>query len=812
MTHKIVPTSILTGMTTLDRSTLATFLAVFEDSRATTLIADKIGTFSDGAIRKYLLWRNGKASETQERFSARVQETATKIEACKASDDSLRMCLWAHIRDSFGLDPRIAISPRDLKNAANDVGAQVALSIARNLEAEKCASLSKLDITYWKNFFSKINPFSNDELIPLSFDDAVRHAVLSLLRAVHEDENTAPAQREEILSALKKGLASLDKHILEEAGVESLTDDAIRKLLAAGGGLIGLMGAVELAGFGAYILAAQASAIIPLVGGKTLISALFIMSHPLFVFPVLFAAGALGANALTKTIRQAFSVSVSSLLAINGIESKSQNRTNAAIFFFNSERLISETLDIGDLIKLPRADTYHELGTSLTSGISLPSEPTISSETRNYLEAAIDVGGEQGLIESFLFPNKAQKTDTKILSGMVLGDFLFDLSAIDPMVLEAADFAHKANLGSSFEFAAFAEKISALPAASIRGHEANLMGYTAERVVASRLTENGFVVSIPDSATQPGFDLIVDGKEFQVKCIEPENIAILERHFEKYPDTPVIANEEVMDSITQLAPNWAGQVFFLEGYTYEFANGLAQTSLEAGTELNDYELLPFIAAISATRNVHGWWAGQQSLEESAFNVTIDSAAKGIMAVTGGFVGEGLGMLVFGPAGAYVFGGVIAVAATMKGHWVSGQIDTVLDPERDKSLGDAATGLLRTCVKHLEDKLLGIESKMTSLPEGEIADAFRCRWQWELVFVQSKINEANRLLHSKIYSGEGKAIAALELASQCGIHPAWLQKEYAELLGLLKTPKDRLKKARERLAKIAEKLRSKAPNG
>ncbi len=135
-----------------------------------------------------------------------------------------------------------------------------------------------------------------------------------------------------------------------------------------------------------------------------------------------------------------------------------------------------------------------------------------------------------------MFPEDARKSDAKVLSGMVLVDFLFDLSAIDSMVLDAADFSHKADLSSPFEFAQFAEKLSILPAGSLSGHEANLMGYTAERIVASRLTENGHIVSIPDSATQPGFDLVVDGKEFQVQCIKAENFAILERHFEKYPD------------------------------------------------------------------------------------------------------------------------------------------------------------------------------------------------------------------------------------------------------------------------------------
>ena len=111
MTHKISPSSIVAGLTTLDRSTLATFLAVFEDSRAVSLLSDKIGAFKDDAAGKYAAWKDRTTAETRERFSVRVQETATRIESSDVSDDALRICLWAHIRESFGLLPRIAVSP-----------------------------------------------------------------------------------------------------------------------------------------------------------------------------------------------------------------------------------------------------------------------------------------------------------------------------------------------------------------------------------------------------------------------------------------------------------------------------------------------------------------------------------------------------------------------------------------------------------------------------------------------------------------------------------------------------------------------------
>jgi hypothetical protein len=179
-----------------------------------------------------------------------------------------------------------------------------------------------------------------------------------------------------------------------------------------------------------------------------------------------------------------------------------------------------------------------------------------------------------------------------------------------------------------------------------------------------------------------------------------------------------------------------------------------------------------------------------------------------MAVAGGFAGKGLGMLVFGPAGAYVFGGVGALAAATKGNWIAEWVDVALNPDRDRAYDDAAKHLLLNCIGHLEAKVIGIESKVDALPDGEIADAMRFRWQWELIFVKSKINEADHLQQSGTKSGERKAVEALELAYNCGVHPIWLQKNYTELLSLLSEPKNRLVNVKKKWGQLLKSMRRK----
>ena len=66
-------------------------------------------------------------------------------------------------------------------------------------------------------------------------------------------------------------------------------------------------------------MAAQASAIIPLVGGKTLISLLFVVTNPFFVIPAIIGTGIAANNSLEKSIKQSFAMIVSTMLLMRGM-------------------------------------------------------------------------------------------------------------------------------------------------------------------------------------------------------------------------------------------------------------------------------------------------------------------------------------------------------------------------------------------------------------------------------------------------------------------------------------------------------------
>jgi hypothetical protein len=86
-----------------------------------------------------------------------------------------------------------------------------------------------------------------------------------LEQAVSEMEALGPEERD---------------RIREELGVDDISEAALAKVLATGSGLALFSSIVSMAGFSAYILAAQASAFIPLVSGPGLVSFVSVMSNP----------------------------------------------------------------------------------------------------------------------------------------------------------------------------------------------------------------------------------------------------------------------------------------------------------------------------------------------------------------------------------------------------------------------------------------------------------------------------------------------------------------------------------------------------
>ena len=411
--------------------------------------------------------------------------------------------------------------------------------------------------------------------------------------------------------------------------------------------LAGLGVAVEVAGFGAYIIAAQASAIIPFLGGQAAVSTLAVVSNPLFVLPVL--AG--GFIVLNKGLKGKVLRPVASAAAVQ----------LAVLGLAAGPRGLQECLN--GFKTLHQADCRPAVWNRRMRVAGIAGK---INETPGIPDVELPSISDTGLgdtLTSVLFPERNGEGKAVVaVAGAATADLLFDVAAVDPSVVAAADFSRVEDLGDLFRFGAFAEQIEGMGEAARTGAESGLRGYLAEMMVATRL--QGHEVSLPDTANNPGVDLFVDGHPFQVKCYGDESAAMaaLGEHFERYPDIPVYVNSEVIPAVRRSEEPWAESVFAVEGFDYETTNLVLERSLVAGADLADLNIPIFAIAASSARNIHGWWKGSVPLSDIPTEILIDGAVHGGLSVAGGFTGSALGALVFGPAGAVVFGGVGAIAS------------------------------------------------------------------------------------------------------------------------------------------------------
>ena len=674
-----------------------------------------------------------------------------------------------HLLNALQLSNNDFMSLRDVKRHCDDI----ANCMVQNATAQQSNQS--------QTFAQKINPFKKNQSKSLNFENALEYLMSKITKEAIEQDT-------KIISGIEQEISKLDDQITKESGVSKLTEGAISKTFLTSGSLLGLMGSVQAAGFSAYIMAAQASAIIPFVSGKTLVSLLFVVTNPFFVIPAVIGTGIVSNNSLEKSIKQSFAMIVSTMLLMRGMIKEDR--------IFDAEKLLSQyqehitaISENSALPNMPKGKTQEIL--PILADLELP---VINEKDQNLLLSQVDVQNNNGQKSLKIYPPSIKNIDNAAIAGLTVADFIYDLAAIDPHVIEATDFARKADISDVFEFSMFSEGLAGLSEASLRGHHSNLMGYTAERLVASQLVKDGHVVEIPNSASQPGYDLLVDGNEFQVKCIDPKNFSILERHFDKYPDTPVFVNLEVAEIVADKSPNWSELVFYVGGYTHEKASGLLTQAIEAGQELNDYEILSSVAVVSAVRNTIFWRKGDQTFQSTTFNIVLDSLSKGGMATASGFVGTGLGMLLFGPAGAYILGGVSTVFGATKGNIITRQVDKFLDPEREETLSRLSNKLLETCNVELKKKIVLLDQKISMFSNDGISSYVRYRLVWDKISYQIAMKRHEALIKTQSMNSTKKIFKALNLASESTVHPYCLQRHYIEIADTLNQKVDRVGKA------------------
>lgn len=788
----VPPWTIFAGLGALDRRELCNLIASFE---ATTLLSMSMDRVSDMLSR---FQKNAESSDATA-FARRLKLAADELYASDTPDRALRIRLWIRIAEALDLDTVLPLSWR----RANSVGAGVAYKASSVMSvpvAEDSENAPQSGIQRAWQAVKALRGRPHQDFAYLVAEQAQLVA-----KAVAEAATTGEIP-EELASALgervRDHIRNLPPELRDDAMRDALTagDRAAFAVLATGTAAFSIGMGVNLAGFSAYIAAAQLSAFIPFMSGPAVVSTLFMLANPLFSIPAVLGIGYLANNYVNGGQAAKLAAIVSVQLSLRGLSAEKDGLAIA----LNDFRTATEV----DLASLPTA-TAAEIA-SRNATIARHVGGRLPNALGDVKSAAIPSERRSDLLVGILSNNRGDALEMAAVTTLSAGDMLYNAVSIDPMVLAAADFSRLENLGDIFRFGVFAERIGSMGEAAAAGAGNNLRGYVSEQLVAARLSEVGHVVSFPETSNNAGFDLLVDGVPFQVKCLQ--SIEGLRTHFAKYPDMPVYANAELAEAVINSGEEWAKLVFYVDGFDREIADLVMTTSLEAAEALGDLNVPYFAMAVSSVRNLYTIWRGRMPLSDLPFSVVMDASVKGGLSAIGALSGKAIGLVAFGPAGAMVLGGVGGISALVGASWTREQATRLLSSEWLSDL-DASTERFRTALLAVvRVKVAMLEAKKSGVPGtfSEINDWIDARFGDDIVSLGEVAYDIETVIPT--LSQPARARACLAAMDAAKVHPLAVEAELTDILEVLGAEPSKTLSAGKKVLEGWSSLRSKLPSG
>lgn len=785
----VPPWTILAGLGALSRRELCDYVASFE---VTTLASLSMDRATDMLAR----WQKGVDDREAKAFLRRLEEVTIALNASSLSEKALRIRLFVRVAAALDIKPTLPLSTRSAHAFGAEASCKAATIAARPVKVTRSEDQSgPLMSRLWSGVISL---YCRDTL---GFEQLVVEEAQRIIAALTTAANSgalSEAEKQDLFQRIRVHLDTLPEDPRDKSIRLAIKqgDVAAMALLASGTAALTTGIGVNLAGFSAYILAAQAAAYIPFMGGSTAVSILFLLANPLFSVPAVVGAG----YALNRHVNGGQAGKLASALVIQlALRGLSVGRDALAMSLDDFRSVGSD-----DLHSLPASFRHDTLARIVDlrnrAGGRLPGAPGAYGSS----EGETDRFGQW--LRGAATRNGADIGEMAAVAALTAGDILYHAASIDPLVLAAADFSRFEDISDMFQFEAFAGKLGSMAQASAAGASNNLRGYVSEQLVAARLVESGHVVSFPEAANNPGFDLLVDGMPFQVKCLN--RLDGLREHFANYPDMPVYANSELAEDILQSGAAWAGQVFYIDGFDREIADLIMKTSLEAGEALGDLNVPYFAMAIASARNLHQVWRGRMPLSDLPFTVVMNAAIKGGLSMAGGVSGKMLGLLAFGPAGALILSGLGGVGALAGTGWVREQAARALSPEWHMELDSAAESFRKLLVDAIVVKIDLLRSKHQQLPEHPAQSWLMQRFEDDILTLFEVIYELEVCIPK--LPQPSRSVACLAAMDSAKVHPVAVNKSLQRLILTLNTkpstPQAAGKKAKELLKKFQPRFR------
>lgn len=767
------PEDILAGLGFADKKLLATLIALFEDSTLSKRIQEKTGNslkkigevlnkVSQGRISDKKINDIGDLYFKPESIESRIDYLT---EEGRFSDSNLRLILWMYIRNSLGLDPSLPVSTRSLRHCASEMTAAV-IHIA--------------DPPSWLGNIDR--KLSGEDRSKNTLHEIAEPVINELMESIVQQlEELDDERRNQVYETIRSEFQDLDNDqrdkLLRAVGADEFNDAAIRNILITGSGLATIGSSVSIAGFSAYILAAKASAFIPLVSGPGLVSFLAVIANPVTLVAGTVATAMWARNKANKNIQASLAITITSLLAFIGMSNREKNR-------FCQRRVLKSFSSI---------DNLHEFG-------ELPSQIIEQYRERWLLYdhklksirhsdipdrlAWMDYSAEALLneVEKNRIKDHSELKKTAWVSGLTVGDVIHSLYAINPEVVLAADFSRIDDLGDKISFSEFAQDIMSLESSAFTGSISNLKGYVAEQVVAMQLTLQGHDVQFPGTSNEKGWDLLVDGEKFQVKSLDDVNG--VQAHFGNY-DYPVIANSELSEILPE---ELADRVYFVEGFSDSTVTGITEESLQYGSDAMEPDVPLFAIGVSSAFALRDYSDGRIRGDQAIEQIILDGGARAGLATIGGFIGSGVGLLFYGPAGALIWGALTPVLAQSQASKVSNalrsRLKTIESKEWEERVSNLRDRLIAILKEVLNQKIIALRNRYKSLDDGILSDMLKHKMSDEGIYLREVLYELSKIESSIDTQAIDQVSDLLQLLPRSTVHPVKFQKELIELEGVI----------------------------
>lgn len=758
------PSDIITGLGSADRKLLLTLIALFEVSKLGRQVSNKLGELVEDAVSLYARFK--KVTSNYKYESETVETRIKEWDNASFTDNELRIVLWIYLREALSLPPKSTISFEGLSNTADEL-MSAALSFANE-----------------ENLIEKLKRYGTrkQKTEMTTLDELVGPVMQEMMEQVIEQLDKMDASsRKAFYDQVKTKLDSLDpndrKLILDSVGSTRFNEEAIRRVILTSGGLIAFGGAVEIAGFSAYILAAQLSAFIPLVSGPGLVSFVAVLSNPVTIIGGTIAATYYASRSANKKVAGAIALRVIAMLTMMGMSGRDKQKKAHQNMLHSFPNLVT-LKENGDL-KSEHIRVYGNDWKLFSEVTARNTDILVDSELTEWLEMSIRMR-KSGRIKDLVFVTDEEFEKTSVVLGLTVGDVLYNLYSIDPVVVTASDFARTVDITSKMDFASFASEVMSKSPSSINGTISNLKGYVSEQVVAAQLVAKGHHIEFPNASNQEGWDLLVDGVPTQVKNTATQ--AGLREHFEKF-DFPVIANSELIGNVPA---EFADKVYFVEGYSNEVVEQVTRNSLESGADTFDPDVPLFAIAVSAAFAYKNYKKGYVTANQAWEQVVLEGFTRTGLAIAGGAAGSGIGLLVFGPAGALVWGILAPVMAqsqtTRVTNKIKNSVKTSVYREWERKVRSEIDGMKQTIQKNLDWRLESLRDDYRKLDDSEIQRYLKLRiTQKARGFQELKI----RLKSITKPDIEDTIRELLTLVSRSPIHPMVYQNHLKAIAELLK---------------------------